>query len=166
MRESLQGSVRRGFPRQGLASCDTLCPLARPQKALGSKPPIEPWSAPTPTRTAGDRSGKPSARRPRGKSRMPNSELQVGRYHQKGLAAKQDRRLQSSAENFLLTSPLSRNLFKLPPLLSGSRVGRPFFEGTGVVAGGISPRSTQSLCRCIVDRTLAFDIRGGLVGGP
>jgi hypothetical protein len=31
---------------------------------------------------------------------MPNSQWQVGRYHQKGLAAKQDRRLQSSQENF------------------------------------------------------------------
>src|SRR5690348_5116216 len=61
---------------------------------------------------------------------------------------------------FLLTS-LSKNSFKRESPRPGGQVWRLVFGVIGFVVGGVFPRSTQSLCPRMLDRTSACDRRVG-----
>jgi hypothetical protein len=71
-----------------------------------------------------------------------------------------------SGEVLSLDIPLSKNSFKRESPRPGGQVWRLVFGVIGFVVGGVFPRSTQSLCPRMLDRTSACDRRVGRVDEP
>ena len=115
VRPQLGRTVRWGFPPRGPASSDTLCPLARPQKAIGLEPPIEPWSAFTRPRKLAHAPNR---------FRLPPSPMEKIRAKpvhskwsrsSKGAGCQEEQNVPASGEEFSLDIPFHRTL--LPPKL-------------------------------------------------
>ena len=79
---------------------------------------------------------------------MPDSEWQVGRYHPRGLAANEDVWLQSSEEDFLLTSPFMKH-FTISTIVQISKIMNPFWR---TAWGSDGSRRRKAAIRQLTDR--------------